>query len=132
MALPKQDDLTNDLVAAVEKDGVLEAICLELEAKARADAITRVLGYVLRVWTEPECEGSLPITCVSGVILDLTGHSPTKDMTLRSQGRARLRLKFTGLAPSSADEDGRVRSRRGLWGNLRVVIGLGSADATWR
>ncbi len=43
VALPDQRDLTNDLVAALENDGELEAICLELEADARADAVTRVL-----------------------------------------------------------------------------------------
>src|SRR5437870_11559737 len=73
VALPNQNDLTNDLVAAVAKGGVLEAICLELEAEARADAVTRVLGYLVRIWTEPEAQGSLPSTCVSGVILDRTG-----------------------------------------------------------
>ena len=57
VALPDQHDLTNDLVAAVEKNGALEAICLELEAEARSDAVTRALGYVLRIWTEPAGEG---------------------------------------------------------------------------
>jgi hypothetical protein len=79
VALPDQGDLTDDLVAVVEKSGVLEAVCLEVEAKARADAVTRELGYVLRVWSEPQVDGSLPITCVSGVVLDLTGRSPTRE-----------------------------------------------------
>ena len=82
-----------------------EAICLELEAEARADAVTRVLGYVLRTWTEPEGEGSLPITCVSGVVLDLTGRSPTRQLFLRSKIAAGCELKFVVLRRSLADED---------------------------
>jgi hypothetical protein len=105
VALPDQDELTNDLVAAVEEDGVLEAICLELEAKARADAVTRLLGYVLRVWTEPETEGSFPITCVSGVVLDLTGRSPTKKLALRSKLVPGCGLAFTVFRRSFAGED---------------------------
>jgi hypothetical protein len=105
VALPNQNDLTNDLVGAVEKAGVLEAVCVELEAEARADAVTRVLGYLLRIWTEPECEGSLPITCVSGVILDLTGRSPTKELILQSKIVPACRLEFTVLRRSLADED---------------------------
>ena len=53
VALPDQHDLTNDLVAALESGGVLEAVCLELEAEARADAVTRSLEYQTRLWTEP-------------------------------------------------------------------------------
>ena len=52
VALPNQHDLTNDLVAALESGGVLEAVCLELEAEARADAVTRSLEYQTRLWTE--------------------------------------------------------------------------------
>ena len=42
VALPNQKDLTNDLVAAVQVDVTLEAICLELEVQARADALKRL------------------------------------------------------------------------------------------
>jgi hypothetical protein len=105
VALPDQHDLTNDLVATVEKDGVLEAICLELEAEARSDAVARALGYVLRIWTEPAGEGSLPITCVSGVLLDLTGRSPAKELNLRSKIVAGCELKLVVLRRSLADED---------------------------
>jgi hypothetical protein len=105
VALPDQQDLTNDLVAAVEKDGVLEAICLELEAEARSDAVTRALAYVLRIWTEPAGEGSLPITCASGVVLDLTGRSPARQLVLRSKVVTGCHLNFTVLRRSLADED---------------------------
>jgi hypothetical protein len=105
VALPDQRDLTNDLVAAVGQDGTREAVCLELEAEARADAVTRVLGYALRVWTEPEGEGSLPITCATGVIVDLTGRSASKELILRSKIVAGCELNFVVLRRSLADED---------------------------
>jgi hypothetical protein len=38
-ALPNQTDLTNDLVAALRGDAGLEAVCVELEAQARADSL---------------------------------------------------------------------------------------------
>jgi hypothetical protein len=115
VALPDQQDLTNDLVAAIEKDGVLEAICLELEAEARSDAVTRALGYVLRIWTEPAGEGSLPITCVSGVVLDLTGQSPARQLVLRSKVVTGCELNFTVLRRSLADDDAAA-----------VIAGVGS------
>ncbi len=46
VALPNQNDLTNDLVAVVSGGGDLEGVCLELEAEARADALTRLLEYL--------------------------------------------------------------------------------------
>jgi hypothetical protein len=45
IVLPNQGDLTQDLVAVVQDGGVREAVCLELEAEARADAVARVLKY---------------------------------------------------------------------------------------
>src|ERR1700722_2513475 len=63
VALPNQQDLTNDLVAAVQSGEVLEAIILELEAEARADVLARLLAYLARVWTEPGGRGSLPLAC---------------------------------------------------------------------
>src|SRR5206468_609295 len=36
LALPKQRDLTNDLVAALKIPGDLEALCIEIQAIARA------------------------------------------------------------------------------------------------
>src|SRR5467141_3632983 len=53
VVLPNQNDLTNDLVAAVHSGAAREAVCLELEAEARADALTRLLMYLARLWTEP-------------------------------------------------------------------------------
>lgn len=106
VALPDQGDLTNDLVAALENDDALEGICLELEAEARADAVTRLLGYLSRIWSEPGTSESLPLACVSGVILDLTGHSPAQELVLRSVLAPGCRLELTVLRRQLADEDG--------------------------
>jgi hypothetical protein len=84
VALPNQRDLTNDLVAALTVGGKREAMCLELEAEARADALTRVFGYVARLWTEPGGTSSLAVECVSGAILDLTGRSSARALKLQS------------------------------------------------
>src|SRR5262245_23658158 len=59
VALPDQHDLTHDLVAALRGGDVREALCLELEAAARADALPRLLMYLARLWTEPGGRTSL-------------------------------------------------------------------------
>jgi hypothetical protein len=105
VVLPNQDDLTNDLVAAVGSGEALEALCLELESEARADALTRVLRYLVAFWTEPAGSNSLPVSCVSGVILDLTGHSPTHELSLKSVIVPGSRLELTVLRRHLADED---------------------------
>src|SRR5258708_11665934 len=92
--LPDQGDLTNDLMAAVHCGDTLEAICLELEAEARADALNRLLMYLARLWTEPGWRDSLAIACVSGVILDLTGRSPVQELSLRSAIISNCRLEL--------------------------------------
>jgi len=108
VALPKQNDLTNDLVGAVRNGEALEAICLELEAEARADTVPRVLGYVVRLWTEPGGRGSLPVSCVGGAILDLTGRSPARGLSLCSAIAPQCRLELSVLRCHLADEDART------------------------
>ena len=99
MVLPNQRDLTQDLVAAVRSGDVLEAFCLELEAEARADALERVLRYLqlVGVWTEPGGGESLKVSCVSGVILDMTGRSRARKLHLRSAITSGCALQFTVL-----------------------------------
>ena len=104
-ALPNQGDLTNDLVAAVRSNGGLEAICVELEAQARADALPRLLGYLARLWTEPAGQNSLRLTCVSGAILDLTERSPAREISLRSAIAPACHLELTVLRRYLVDED---------------------------
>jgi Domain of unknown function (DUF4351) len=105
VVLPNQNDLTNDLVAAVRSGDSLEGICLELEAEARADALLRQLTYLVRLWTEPGGRDSLALSCVSGVILDLTGRSPARALSLRSAIVPGCRLELTVLRRSLAHED---------------------------
>ena len=104
VALPNQNDLTNDLVAALRSGEVLEGICLELEAEARADAVTRSLDYLTRLWTEPAGPGSLPLSCIVGAVFDLTGRSPAHELSLLSQIAAGCRLELTILRRHLADE----------------------------
>jgi hypothetical protein len=104
VALPNQGDLTNDLVAALRSGDVLEGFCLELEAEARADALTRLLEYLVRLWTEPGGPGSLSLSCVSGVILDLTGRSSARQLKLQSAIAPGCRLELTVLRRHLADE----------------------------
>jgi hypothetical protein len=104
VALPDQHDLTNDLVAVLESNGVLEAVCLELEAEARADAVTRSLEYQTRLWMEPAGPGSLKVSCVFGAVLDLTGRSPTREFSLRSELAPGCGLKLTVLRRHLADD----------------------------
>src|SRR5437870_7319533 len=73
LALPNQRDLTNDLVAAAKVPGGFEALCIELQAQARADTLLRALAYVSRLLTEPGDERSLPLAATSAAVLDLTG-----------------------------------------------------------
>ncbi len=105
VALPNQKDLANDLVAALVGSAGLEGMCVELEAEARADALTRLLVYLARLWTEPGGRGSLPVSCVSGAILDLTGRSPARALSLRSAIAPGCRLELTVLRRHLADED---------------------------
>jgi len=95
VALPDQNDLTNDLVAVLRNGDELEGICLELEAKARADALTRLLEYMVRLWTEPGGPGSLRVSCVAGAVLDFTGRSPARKLSLRSTITPNCRLELT-------------------------------------
>src|SRR5207244_7890865 len=110
--LPNQSDLTNDLVGAVRDGEALEAICLELEAEARADAVARVLGYMVRLWTEPGDQSSVPVSCVGGVILDLTGRSRAHALSLCSAIAPECRLELKVLRRHLAEEQaGQLISR---------------------
>ncbi|MGH9811454.1 MAG: hypothetical protein ACRD9W_30165, partial [Terriglobia bacterium] len=104
MALPSQNDLTNDLVAALSSEAELEGVCLELEAEARADSLTRLLEYLVRLWTEPGGPRSIAVSCVSGVVVDLTGRSPARELSLRSSVVPGCRLEITILRRHMADE----------------------------
>ena len=75
LALPDQNDLTNDLVAAVRTPGGFEALCVELEAEARPDVLPRLLSYEARLRAEPGDERALPLASVGGVVLNLTGEA---------------------------------------------------------
>src|SRR5436309_68940 len=105
VVLPNQNDLTNDLVAAVRSGVALEGFCLELEAEARADALPRLLRYLAQLWTEPGGGGSLAVSCVGGVVLDLTGRTPARRLTLRSAIVPGCGLELTVLRRTLADED---------------------------
>jgi hypothetical protein len=73
-ALPHQGDLTNDLVAAFRVGDGFEALCVELQAESEAGSVGRlILGYVPRLVTEPAAPGSLALTAVGGVVVNLTG-----------------------------------------------------------
>jgi hypothetical protein len=108
VVLPNQRDLTNDLVAALGIGDVLEAFCLELEAEARADALGRLLRYLAQVWTEPGGRERLAVSCVGGVVLDLTGHSPAGALRLHSAITPRCGLELTILRRPLADENAAV------------------------
>jgi hypothetical protein len=97
VVLPNQNDLTNDLVGAVRSGTALEALCLELEAEARADALPRLLRYLSQLWTEPGGGDCLAVSCVSGVVLDLTGRSSAEELSLRSAIIRGCRLELTIL-----------------------------------
>src|SRR6516225_4985664 len=105
LALPNQKDLTHDLIAVLRSGKALEAMCLELEAEARADALPRLLMYLARLWTEPAQQQSLAVSCVSGVILDLTGRSPARELILRSALVHECRLELTILRRHLANEN---------------------------
>jgi hypothetical protein len=105
VVLPDQNDLTNDLVAVLGSGEVREAVCLELEAEARADALSRLLMYLARLWTEPGGRDSVAVSCVSGVLLDQTGRSPAQELSLRSVFVPGCRLELTIRRRSLADED---------------------------
>ncbi len=106
LALPDQSDLTNDLVAVLRNDEAVEGICLELEAEARADVLTRLLEYLGRLWTEPGGRGSFSVSCVSGVVLDLTGRSRAREFCLRSAIAQGCRLELVILRRHLVDENG--------------------------
>ncbi len=118
VVLPNQRDLTQDLVAAVRSGDVLEAFCLELEAEARADSVARVLRYLVGVWTEPGGGESLEVSCVSGVILDLTGRSRARNLRLRSAITSGCALQFTVLRRSLAHEDAAALAAGVLAGSI--------------
>ena len=67
-------------------------------------ALTRQLMYLAALWTEPGGPDSLALSCVSGVILDLTGRSPTQTFRLHSAIIPGCHLELTVLRRSLADE----------------------------
>src|SRR5437867_171149 len=83
LALPNQRDLTNDLVAALRTASGFEAMCIELQAEARADTLLRLLAYLARLLTEPGDQRSLPLAAVGGAVLNLTGRGPPPTLTVR-------------------------------------------------
>jgi hypothetical protein len=105
VVLPNQNDLTNDLVAAIRGPVALEAFCVELEAEARADSLPRLLRYLAQLWAEPSGGGSLAFSCVGGVVLDLTGRTPARQLALRSAIVPGCVLELTVLRRTLADED---------------------------
>ncbi len=80
-ALPRQGDLTNDLVAAFRVGDTFEALCVELQAGSEADSANRLLlGYLPRLLTEPAAADSLMLAAAGGVVVNLTGppHTQTR------------------------------------------------------
>ena len=82
-ALPNQQELTNDLVAAFRVGAAFEALVVELQAVARARMLRRLLAYLARLWTEPGTAESLPLTALGGVVLNLTGSTSATELVLR-------------------------------------------------
>ncbi len=105
VVLPHQKDLTNDLVAALRVGATREAFCLELEAEARADALPRLLRYLAQRWSEPGGRGHLAVSCVNGIVIDLTGRPQTEMLRLRSALTPCCGLQFRVLRRPLADED---------------------------
>jgi hypothetical protein len=64
----------------------------------------------------------LPVTCVGWVILDLTGRSPTQQLTLCSKIAPACRLEFAVLRRSLVAEDARVPVTDVTAGQLSVWL----------
>ncbi len=105
LALPDQTDLTNDLVAVVRTPAGMEAICVELEAEARADVLSRLLSYQTRLWVEPGDERAVPLASVGGVVLNLTGRGRIRELALRPTAAPESRLELAAQMLDLADED---------------------------
>ena len=105
LALPDQNDLTNDLVAAIRVPGGFEGVCVELEAEARPDVLTRLLAYEARLWAEPGDEQAVPLSSVGGVVLNLTGRSRARQLTLRPRTIPECRLELAVSGRDLADEE---------------------------
>lgn len=84
VALPDQGDLTNDLVAALRVGEAFEALCVEVEAESEDASAGRLLyGYLPRLRTEEPAAGSLALSAVGGVVLNLTGPAQRATVTER-------------------------------------------------
>ena len=106
LALPDQNDLTNDLVAALQVAGGYEALCIEIQAEARDDMLTRLLSYEARLWAEPGDDRALPLACVGGVVLNMTGRGRIRELILRPtlapEARLELAVQFRDLRDEEA------------------------------
>ena len=82
--LPQQNDLTNDLVAALITDDGIEAYCVELQAESEGGSAERLLlGYLPRLLTEPPTPDSLTLASVGGVVINLTGPAQRGEVSQR-------------------------------------------------
>ena len=89
--------------------GGFEAVCVELEAEARPDILTRLLSYEARLWAESGAEGALPLASVGGVVVNLTGRSRARQLVHLQIG-AHLQPVFQ----SPQENIGRVEFGHGL------------------
>lgn len=104
LALSNQGDLTSDLVAALRVPGGFEALCVEVQAEARAETLPRSLSYVSRLVIEPADEHSLPLTAVGGAILNLTGRNLTPTLSIHCAAAHPCRLDLTVVLRNLCDE----------------------------
>ncbi len=86
----------------------LKVCASSLRSRQERHAVDRLLMYLARLWTEPGDGNSLPLSCVCGVIVDLTGSSPACDLTLHSAAAPGCRLELTVLRRNLAGEDGKA------------------------
>src|SRR5262249_36971933 len=109
LALPNQNDLTGDLVAAFRVGRSFEALCLELQASSRPDTAARLLlGYVPRLRTEPAGEGSLALSAVGGAVVNLTGQARPAALREAPSFAPACRLEGAVLQRTLRDEDAAV------------------------
>jgi Domain of unknown function (DUF4351) len=141
-ALPDQKDLTNDLVGTFRTEAGFEGLAVELQSRARAATLRRMLAYLARVWTEPGTADSVPLAALGGVVLNLTRGTAATALVLRPTVAPDCRLELAVLQRQLRDEEaaellaGVAAGRVSRWQLAWVPLMRGGAEpgiiAAWR